>query len=124
MSVLVRLLTKVKKQTIPNYSKKRISLYIKQKLIVRSITQFIKKAKNNIWGKHLTGTLGTAYRDHLVKCLADGVRGSADLVAYFYLNNFDLNKRTLAMVSSLAIQDPVNPTIVAIIIRMWWRMLL
>ena len=41
-----------------------------------------------------------------------------------YLNHFDLNKRTLAMVSSLAIQDPVNPTIAVIIIMMWWRILL
>ena len=43
-------------------------------------------------GQHLTGTLGTAYRTYLVNCLADGARGSADLVAYFYLNNFDLLK--------------------------------
>ena len=43
-------------------------------------------------GQHLTGTLGTAYRDYLVKNIADDARGSADLVAYFYLNNFDLLK--------------------------------
>lgn len=36
-------------------------------------------------GKKITGALGTQYRDFLVKWLAGGVRGSADLVAYFYL---------------------------------------
>ena len=43
-------------------------------------------------GQHLTGTLGTAYRDYLVKNIADDTRGSADLVAYFYLNNYDILK--------------------------------
>ncbi|MEV4315158.1 type IIL restriction-modification enzyme MmeI [Actinocrispum sp. NPDC049592] len=36
-------------------------------------------------GQKLTGTLGTAYREYLVHGLADGVRGSADLIAYFVL---------------------------------------
>ena len=43
-------------------------------------------------GQHLTGTLGTAYRDYMVKYIADETRGSADLVAYFFLNNYDLLK--------------------------------
>ena len=42
-------------------------------------------------GRHLTGTLGTAYRNYLMAHVA-GTNGSADLVAYFYLNNFDLLK--------------------------------
>ena len=42
-------------------------------------------------GRHLTGTLGTAYRNYLMAHVA-GINGSADLVAYFYLNNFDLLK--------------------------------
>jgi hypothetical protein len=36
-------------------------------------------------GQKITGALGSQYRDYLVEWLADGVRGSADLVAYFYL---------------------------------------
>jgi len=36
-------------------------------------------------GQKITGALGSQYRDYLVKWLAGGVRGSADLVAYFYL---------------------------------------
>ncbi len=36
-------------------------------------------------GQKITGALGTQYRDYLVRWVADGTRGSADLVAYFYL---------------------------------------
>jgi hypothetical protein len=36
-------------------------------------------------GQRLTGALGTAYREYLVETLADGTRGSADLVAYFFI---------------------------------------
>jgi hypothetical protein len=41
-------------------------------------------------GKRITGTLGTAYRSALVELLADGTKGSADLVAYFYLRAYEL----------------------------------
>lgn len=41
-------------------------------------------------GKHITGNYGTAYRDHLLFYLADGTRGNADLVAYFYLRAYSL----------------------------------
>ena len=36
-------------------------------------------------GKRITGALGSEYREYLVHVLADGRRGSADLVAYFVL---------------------------------------
>lgn len=36
-------------------------------------------------GKRITGVAGDAYRDWLIAHLADGRRGSADLVAYFFL---------------------------------------
>lgn len=41
-------------------------------------------------GQHITGNFGTPYRDYLLWHLADGTRGSADLVAYFYLRAFSL----------------------------------
>ena len=41
-------------------------------------------------GQHLTGTLGTAFRNYLVNFIADGTKGSADLCAYFYLRAFSL----------------------------------
>ena len=36
-------------------------------------------------GQKITGLLGTAYRDYLIEYVANGKRGSADLVAYFFL---------------------------------------
>ncbi|PZS07776.1 MAG: restriction endonuclease [Solirubrobacterales bacterium] len=36
-------------------------------------------------GKKISGAIGSQYRDYLFHWLAGGVRGSADLVAYFYL---------------------------------------
>ena len=39
-----------------------------------------------IGGQKITGTAGTDYRNHLIAWLADGTKGSADLVAYFFLN--------------------------------------
>ena len=36
-------------------------------------------------GKKISGALGNRYRDYLVEWVAHGVRGNADLVAYFYL---------------------------------------
>jgi len=36
-------------------------------------------------GQKLTGAFGTAYREFLVRCVANGARGSADLLAYFLL---------------------------------------
>ncbi|MGE3507263.1 MAG: restriction endonuclease [Vicinamibacterales bacterium] len=41
-------------------------------------------------GQRITGALGTAYRNYLVDVLAGGRRGSADLVAYFFLRAFAL----------------------------------
>jgi hypothetical protein len=45
-------------------------------------------------GQKLTGSLGTAYREYLVEMIGRGVRGSADLIAYFVLRAHDmLNRR-------------------------------
>jgi methylase of polypeptide subunit release factors len=45
-------------------------------------------------GKKLTGALGTDVRDWLIHQLAKGVRGHADLVAYFLLRAFGLLRAT------------------------------
>jgi hypothetical protein len=37
-------------------------------------------------GQRITGAAGTDYRNHLVAWTANGAKGSADLVAYFFLN--------------------------------------
>ena len=36
-------------------------------------------------GQRITGAAGTDYRNHLIAWIADGAKGSADLVAYFFL---------------------------------------
>jgi len=41
-------------------------------------------------GKRITGVAGDAYRNWLVACVASGRRGSADLVAYFFLRAWSL----------------------------------
>lgn len=44
-------------------------------------------------GQKITGSLGEPYREYLLERLADGRRGSADLVAYFYLRAKGLLRR-------------------------------
>ncbi len=41
-------------------------------------------------GQRITGVVGTAFRDWLVVNIAEGRRGSADLVAYFFLRSWRL----------------------------------
>jgi hypothetical protein len=43
-----------------------------------------------IGGKRITGALGTDYRDYLVRNIASGKRGNADLSAYFFLQAHQL----------------------------------
>lgn len=43
-----------------------------------------------VGGQRLTGSMGTDYREYLVNRLGGGVRGSADLCAYFLLRNLEL----------------------------------
>jgi hypothetical protein len=44
-------------------------------------------------GKKLTGALGVPYREHLVRAIGHGVRGSADLIAYMFLTAASLCDR-------------------------------
>ncbi|KWX04860.1 hypothetical protein TH66_06000 [Carbonactinospora thermoautotrophica] len=43
-----------------------------------------------VGGQRITGTAGEDYRDHLVRRIARGRRGSADLCAYFFLRDLDI----------------------------------
>ena len=43
-----------------------------------------------IGGQRITGQMGVPYREYLVNVLGRGVKGSADIVAYFHLRGFDL----------------------------------
>jgi hypothetical protein len=44
-------------------------------------------------GKRISGPYGTAYREHLVKAIADGRTGNADLVTYFFLRAAQLVRK-------------------------------
>jgi hypothetical protein len=46
-----------------------------------------------IGGQRITGAFGKPYRDYLIEFIADGKRGSADYVAYFFLRALDLLKQ-------------------------------
>lgn len=41
-------------------------------------------------GQKITGAMGTVFREYLVEQLADGTRGSADFVCYFFLTSYSL----------------------------------
>jgi hypothetical protein len=58
-------------------------------------------------GTNITGQLGTEYRDTLVEHVADGVKGRADLSAYFLLRAGQLIRRgaVLGMVTTNSISD-------------------
>lgn len=43
-------------------------------------------------GKRISGPLGSAYREYLVDHVADGTKGNADLVAYFFLRGTALTR--------------------------------
>ncbi|WP_281972379.1 Eco57I restriction-modification methylase domain-containing protein [Ruegeria faecimaris] len=43
-----------------------------------------------VGGQRITGAMGTAFRDWLVSVIAEGRKGSADLVAYFFLRTASL----------------------------------
>ncbi|MGW2216773.1 Eco57I restriction-modification methylase domain-containing protein [Nonomuraea sp. NPDC001684] len=53
-------------------------------------------------GQKLTGTMGTNVRDWFVNVLADGAKGSADLVAYFFLRAMALltSKGNLGLIAT------------------------
>lgn len=58
-------------------------------------------------GQKITGLMGIAYRELLVQTIGKGRRGSADLVAYFFLRAFALLNRTgiLTFVSTKTIGE-------------------
>ncbi|MBG0747603.1 MAG: restriction endonuclease, partial [Planktothrix agardhii KL2] len=65
----------------------------KSKIVTRQSTIGFNALVGNppfMGGKKITGALGTPYRDYLVQYLANNVRGSADLCAYFFLRGEQL----------------------------------
>ncbi|EKO3404692.1 hypothetical protein N6C02_002964 [Vibrio fluvialis] len=58
-------------------------------------------------GQKITGLMGTCYRENLVNNIAQGAKGSADLVAYFFLLCYQLlrNKGTLGLIAVNTISE-------------------
>src|SRR5262249_54207001 len=58
-------------------------------------------------GKRLTGALGKSYREYLIAWLADGERGSVDLVAYCFLRAYKLlrSEGTLGLIAVNSIAE-------------------
>jgi hypothetical protein len=55
-------------------------------------------------GQRITGAMGIAYRDYLVRYLADGSRGSADLVAYFLLRMCEMARSVSTLATNTVSQ--------------------
>lgn len=51
-------------------------------------------------GQRITGSLGTDYRNYLTEDIADGRRGSADLVIYFLLRAARLSERRIGLLTT------------------------
>lgn len=58
-------------------------------------------------GQKITGLMGTRYRNFLIECLANGKKGSADLVAYFFLLAYRLlrSKGTMGLIAVNSIAE-------------------
>jgi len=58
-------------------------------------------------GQKITGSFGTAYREYLIKYLAEGERGSADLVSYFFRRVSGLIRanKTFGLIGSKTISE-------------------
>ena len=58
-------------------------------------------------GKKLSGTFGDGYREYLVNQVANGLRGHADLIAYFYLRAAELcgAGKALGLIASSSIAE-------------------
>ena len=55
-------------------------------------------------GKRISGAMGSAYREHLVRAIAEGVTGNADLVAYFLLRMCGLARSVASLATNTVSQ--------------------
>ena len=74
-----------------------------------------------IGGKKITGTAGTDYRNHLVVWTAGGTKGSADLVAYFFLNATKVAKSLGFLATNTIAQGDTSEVGLTQIIDAGWK---
>ena len=74
-----------------------------------------------IGGQKITGTAGTDYRNHLIAWIASGKTGSADLVAYFFLNATKVSKSFGFLATNTIAQGNTSEVGLTQIIDAGWR---
>ena len=74
-----------------------------------------------IGGQKITGAAGTDYRNHLIAWIADGTKGSADLVAYFFLNATKISRSLGYLATNTIAQGDTSEVGLTQIIDMGWN---
>ena len=73
-----------------------------------------------IGGKKITGAAGTDYRNHLIVWIAGGAKGSADLVAYFFLHATKIGRSFGYLATNTIAQGATSEVGLAQIIHTGW----
>ena len=73
-----------------------------------------------IGGQKITGAAGTDYRNHLIAWIAGGTKGSADLVAYFFLNATKVSRSLGYLATNTIAQGDTSEVGLTQIIDMGW----
>ena len=74
-----------------------------------------------IGGQKITGAAGTDYRNHVLTWIAGGERGSADLVAYFFLNATKIGRSFGYLATNTIAQGDTSEVGLTQIIDMGWK---
>ena len=74
-----------------------------------------------IGGQKITGAAGTDYRNHLIAWIAGGTKGSADLVAYFFLNATKVARSLGYLATNTIAQGDTSEVGLTQIIDMGWN---
>ena len=74
-----------------------------------------------IGGQKITGAAGTDYRNHVLTWIGGGVRGSADLVAYFFLNATKISRSFGYLATNTIAQGDTSEVGLTQIIDMGWK---
>ena len=74
-----------------------------------------------IGGQKITGATGTDYRHHVLTWIGGGVRGSADLVAYFFLHATKISQSFGYLATNTIAQGDTSEVGLAQIIDMGWK---
>ena len=74
-----------------------------------------------IGGQKITGAAGTDYRNHLIAWIAGGTKGSADLVAYFFLNATKISRSLGYLATNTIAQGATSEVGLTRIIDTAWK---